>query len=63
MLFMDIEDYENIRPLKTPSDIFDLKDRVGVIIGGAGMMGQQFALTLGLAGAKIAIADKDEKNA
>lgn len=58
---MDIEDYENIRPLETPSDIFDLKDRVGVIIGGAGMMGQQFALTLGLAGAKVAIVDKNKK--
>ena len=58
---MDIEDYENIGPLETPSIIFDLNERLGVIIGGAGMMGKQFALTLGLAGAKIAIVDKDEK--
>ena len=49
--------YEEIPSLKRPPDIFDLTHRVGIIIGGAGKMGRQFATTLGYAGAIVNIAD------
>lgn len=53
--------YENIRILTEPKDIFNLTGRVGLITGGAGKMGQQFAQVLSHAGAKIIIADINSK--
>jgi NAD(P)-dependent dehydrogenase (short-subunit alcohol dehydrogenase family) len=58
---MDTDEYKKITPLDVPEDIFDLKGRAGLIIGGAGNMGQQFAKILSLAGATVVIADLDEK--
>ena len=43
-----------------PRDIFDMKGRVGVIMGGAGKMGREFAQTLANAGATVVIADIDK---
>jgi NAD(P)-dependent dehydrogenase (short-subunit alcohol dehydrogenase family) len=57
---LDTSGYKKIRPLRNPLEIFDLKGRVGVIIGGAGKMGQEFAKILSLAGAHVVIADLDE---
>lgn len=53
--------YEQLESLESTSDIFDVKEYVGVIIGGAGILGQQFALTLGLSGAHVIVADVDEE--
>lgn len=58
---MNIKVYKEIKPLEKLENIFDLKDRVAVIVGGAGKMGQQFAQTIGFAGAKVIIADKNDK--
>ncbi|MBS1249813.1 MAG: Dihydroanticapsin 7-dehydrogenase [Chloroflexi bacterium] len=38
---------------------FDLKDRVAVITGGGGLLGEEFARTLGEAGASVVVADLD----
>lgn len=43
-------------PLRA-AEIFDLTNRVGLIIGGAGKLGRQFAKVLSIAGARIIIAD------
>ena len=56
---MNTKEYKKIKPLEKPENIFDLKHRVAVIVGGAGKMGQQFARTIGFAGAKVVIADKN----
>ena len=39
------------------SDMFNLKEKKAVIIGGAGVLGSAIALGLGKAGAEIAICD------
>lgn len=39
---------------------FDLTDRVAVVTGGAGLLGEEFVGTLGEAGASVVIADLDE---
>jgi NAD(P)-dependent dehydrogenase (short-subunit alcohol dehydrogenase family) len=57
---LDTSGYKKIKPLGNPLEIFDLKGRVGVIVGGAGKMGQEFARILSLAGAHVVIADLDE---
>lgn len=54
---MDVKKYIEIRPLKKVEQMFDLSNKVGVIIGGAGKMGQAFAGSLVHAGAMILIAD------
>lgn len=54
-------EYSNLEALEKPSRIFDLTGRVALIAGGAGKMGQQFAKTLALAGANVAIADLDKE--
>lgn len=57
---LDTSDYKKIKALGNPLEIFDLKGRVGVIIGGAGKMGQEFAKILSLAGACVVIADLNQ---
>ena len=42
-----------------PNRLFDMTDRVVVIVGGAGKLGRVFADVLAAAGAKVAIADLD----
>ena len=51
------ERYKSISTPERPKDIFSLEGRVGVIVGGAGKMAQQFAKTLGYAGASMMLAD------
>ena len=55
------EQYSRIRTLQTPRDLFDMEGRVGVIMGGAGKMGCEFAQTLANAGATVVIADVDRE--
>ena len=50
-----------IHPLEKPEQMFDLSDRVGVITGGAGKMGIEFAKVLSYAGASVVLADIDKK--
>lgn len=57
---MDPKDYKKIESLERPADIFDLSGRVGVILGGAGKMGQEFAKVLSRAGAAVVIADLNQ---
>jgi NAD(P)-dependent dehydrogenase (short-subunit alcohol dehydrogenase family) len=59
---MNINEYNNIKEMITIPEIFSLKGQVGIIWGGAGKLGQQFARTLSLAGALVVIADTDEEN-
>jgi 2-deoxy-D-gluconate 3-dehydrogenase len=40
---------------------FSLKDKVALVTGGAGLLGREFSLTLAQAGAKVYIADLNEK--
>lgn len=49
--------YKNVKPLFKIEEIFDLSNRVVLITGGAGKMGQHFAISLGLAGANVILAD------
>ncbi len=44
-------------------ELFDLTDRVAIITGGAGFLGQQFSEALVEAGAKIVVADINQKTA
>ena len=53
--------YQALKPLKTLEDLFSLKGRVGLITGGAGKLACEFARILSLAGARIVIADLDQK--
>ena len=53
--------YSKIPELHKVDAIFGLKGKVAVIFGGAGKMGQQFAITLGYAGAKVVLSDVDAK--
>ena len=53
-------DYQNIPPLDDPANMFRLDGRVGLIAGGGGNMGRQFALVLTRAGAEVALADANE---
>jgi len=41
-------------------DLFDLDDRVAVVTGGAGVLGQEFARTLAERGAQVVLADLDQ---
>lgn len=54
-------DYSKIPELHKVESIFNLTGKVAVILGGAGKMGQQFALTLGYAGGKVALSDVDAR--
>lgn len=54
-------DYSKIPEYHKAESIFNLKGKVAVITGGAGKMGQQFASTLGYAGAKVILSDVDAR--
>lgn len=54
---MNLKDYENLEKLDTPEDLIDLDGKVGLIAGGNGNMGRQFASFLCKAGAKVIIVD------
>lgn len=54
-------DYSKIPELHKVDSIFGLTGKAAVIFGGAGKMGQQFAITLGYAGAKVVLSDVDAK--
>jgi NAD(P)-dependent dehydrogenase (short-subunit alcohol dehydrogenase family) len=56
---MNAMEYKNIPALEKPENIFSLKDRTAIIIGGGGKMAEQFAQTLGYAGANLVLADRD----
>lgn len=43
------------------TDIFSLKNKIAIITGGAGLIGRIIAIGLSQAGAKVYIADTDEK--
>ncbi len=58
---MKSADYKKIKPLVKPEEIFNLTGKVGVIVGGAGKMGRQFAEVLAQAGARVVIADLNNK--
>ena len=45
------------RSLRSPADVFDLRGRVVLIMGGAGKMGQAFAEILSNAGATVCLVD------
>ena len=45
------------------SNLFDLRDKAAVVTGGAGLIGKEIARALCDFGAKVYIADKDEKAA
>ncbi len=53
--------YNKIEELNDPSTLFDLSGRVGLITGGGGKMGQQFAVTLIRSGAEIVISDRTQE--
>jgi len=53
--------YNTIDALQKPEQIFDLSDRVGIITGGAGKMGREFAKVLSFAGASVVLADIDKE--
>ena len=40
-----------------PLDSFDLRGKVALVTGGAGILGQQFAAGLATAGAQVAVVD------
>jgi NAD(P)-dependent dehydrogenase (short-subunit alcohol dehydrogenase family) len=53
-------DYHAVSHMDDPARIFDMSGRVGLIVGGAGKLGQEFAKTLVLAGATVMLLDRDE---
>ena len=44
-------------------ELFNLQDRVAIITGGAGLLGQQYAVALGQAGAHAIVADMNSEEA
>lgn len=51
-------DYSKIKPCSTLADLFSLEGKRGLIVGGAGKMGSEFAKTVLHAGAEVWIADR-----
>ena len=45
--------------MKKTSDLFDLRGKVAVVTGGAGLLGAEFCRTLAEAGASVVVADID----
>jgi NAD(P)-dependent dehydrogenase (short-subunit alcohol dehydrogenase family) len=45
------------------ADLFDLSDRVAILTGGAGLLGQEYAIALAQAGAHVVIADINSSEA
>ncbi len=56
-----MSDYSKIPELNKVESLFNLKGKTAVIIGGAGKMGRQFAITLGYAQANVALGDIDAR--
>lgn len=54
-------DTKKSEPFVSLDQIFNLSEKVGVIIGGAGKMGQQFAGVLAEAGSQVILADQKEE--
>lgn len=54
-------DYQNIGILDKSDNLFDLSGKVGIILGGAGRMGKEFAGVLSKSGAQLVLADINEK--
>ena len=42
--------------------MFSLEDKVAVVTGGAGILGEKFCLGLAESGAKVAVVDIDSKS-
>ena len=57
------ESYEFIPVLRSAVELFDVKGRAAVVVGGAGKMGSEFAHVLGAAGARVAVLDIDAERA
>ena len=53
---------ETFKILSDPKEIFSLNDKVILILGGAGKMGQEFSSILSKSGATVYIIDLDQKN-
>lgn len=47
------------RKMFDPKQLFSVKDLVGIVTGGAGLLGRHFSLTLASLGAKVTVADKN----
>ena len=50
----------SLNPLKDPKEIFSMDEKVVVIMGGVGKMGQEFSEVLSNSGAKVWMLDLDE---
>ena len=46
-----------------PAELFDLSERVAILTGGAGLLGQEYAIALARAGAHVVIADINRSEA
>jgi NAD(P)-dependent dehydrogenase (short-subunit alcohol dehydrogenase family) len=57
------DSYEFIPVLRSAVELFDLRGRSAVVIGGAGKMGSEFAHVLGAAGARVVVLDIDAERA
>jgi NAD(P)-dependent dehydrogenase (short-subunit alcohol dehydrogenase family) len=53
------ERYDSIPVLRSAGELFDIKGRAAVVVGGAGKMGREFARVLGVAGARVVVLDLD----
>ena len=57
------ESYEFIPVLRSAAELFDVRGRSAVVVGGAGKMGSEFAHVLGAAGARVVVLDIDGERA
>lgn len=58
---MKAEAYASIKSIYRSDSLFDLRQRVGIIAGGGGKMGREFARTLSCAGATVVLSDIDRE--